>query len=78
MAVASTPLETIAGHEFDYNGICQRAECSLPHRKLSEILSATSANLTQRGWAHTGELNQTELNQIIKKRDAMWAAHDSR
>jgi hypothetical protein len=74
-----TPLERIAGHDFDFNGVCQgkntagELNCSLPHRKLSEILSATKENLGQLGWAHIGTLNQTELDEIIKKREKMWS-----
>ena len=76
-----TPLESIAGHSFDFNGICQgknsagELNCSLPHRKLSEILGATKENLGQPGWAHTGTLNQSELDEIVKKREKMWAQH---
>lgn len=76
-----TPVEKIAGHEFDFNGICQKKNsdgvinCSLPHRKLSEILGATKENLGQPGWAHTSTLNQSELDEIIAKRERMWAQH---
>lgn len=72
--------ESIAGHEFDLNGICRRTnpECSLPHRKMSEILGATKEHIGNVGWSHTGALNESELAQIEKKRAAIWAAHDSR
>jgi hypothetical protein len=81
MTETPKPLEKIAGHEFDANGICQKTNsagepnCALPHRKLSEILSATKDNLNQPGWAHSGLLNQSELDEIVKKREAMWAQH---
>jgi hypothetical protein len=72
-----TPLEKIAGHEFDFDGICQKTSpvCALPHRKMSEIMSASKENIGQSGWAHQGTLNQSELDEITKKREKMWAQH---
>ena len=69
------PPEKIAGHEFDLNGSCQRESCSLPRTsRMSDILGAQKENLNQLGWAHTGALNQQELDEITKKRDAIWLA----
>jgi hypothetical protein len=68
-------LEKIAGHEFDLNGFCRKANCDIkPQARMSDILNATKADLNKLGWAHSGSLNQTELDEITKKKDAIWLA----
>jgi len=73
--VDAAPLEKIAGHEFDLNGFCRKEHCDIkPQARLSEVLGATKADLNKMGWAHSGSLNQTELDEITKKKDAIWLA----
>ena len=50
---------TIAGHTF-VNGVC---DCG---RKRSDLSGVTRNAIGNRGWAHTGDLNENEYREILQ------------
>lgn len=66
----------IAGHRFGMDGFCELLiDDVLCRRKFCDISSATRANLNQKGWAHRGDLNETELSEIEAEKERLYAAH---
>lgn len=61
----------IAGHIFEDTPVGRICACGCYWR---QIASASKADIGQLHIAHTGALNEVELNQILEERDRIWDA----
>lgn len=69
----------IAGHNFEAGPLGNHcsglaSDGTVCGKNLVDILGATEADIGKPGWAHTGNLSQSEYAQIVAERDRIYNA----